>query len=118
MGGDFAGTTHPVVGDVDGDGHPDVVVGSRFAGGKALHVIRHDGTSVAGFPKNFWGEGGSLNTPAIADIDLDGRNEIVFREWRAGQPARHFGSIAFPAGPRPGRCPLSDLPGRHLSPER
>ena len=23
---------------------------------------------------------------------MDGRNEIVFREWRAGQPARHFGS--------------------------
>jgi hypothetical protein len=77
LGGDFAGTTHPVIGDVDGDGRPDVVVGARFAGGKALHAIRHDGTEVAGFPKNFWGEGGSLNTAAIADIDLDGRNEII-----------------------------------------
>jgi subtilisin family serine protease len=76
-GADFAGTTQPVIGDVDGDGHPDIVVGARFAGGKALQAIRHDGTSVAGFPKNFYGEGGSLNTPAIADIDRDGRNEIV-----------------------------------------
>src|SRR5262245_27227033 len=34
---------------------------------------------------------------------MDGRNEIVFREWRAGQPARHFGSNRLSRRPAVGR---------------
>jgi subtilisin family serine protease len=62
----------PVVGDVDGDGLPEIVL----AADGALFVFDHDGSSVAGFPK----EVPAFKAPqsaAIADIDRDNRNEII-----------------------------------------
>jgi hypothetical protein len=63
----------PVIGDVDGDGFPDVVAVSRGH----LFVYNRRGVMHRRFPKYIQPlEAGSI-TPAIADIDLDGRNEIV-----------------------------------------
>jgi len=75
--GENVGNTAPVIGDVDGDKWPEVVValGNKYmwAGGR-LDVIDRNGKFVSFSPIPFLGQGG---IPAIADIDLDGRNEIV-----------------------------------------
>ena len=65
----------PVVGDVDGDGMPEVVIVAHGA----LQVLKHDGTYASGFPKKIDDLSGnaSVITPVIADVDNDGRNEIV-----------------------------------------
>ena len=68
----------PVIGDVTGDGLPDVVVcGSPFK----VFVWNANGTPVSGFPKTIprmW----IAAVPAIADLDLDGRNDIILtRNW-------------------------------------
>jgi len=73
----------PVVGDIDRDGFPEVVVGvdshlDPYFGsidGGALYVFRHDGTIYSGFPKyineNF------ISTPALADLDGNGYLDII-----------------------------------------
>src|SRR6185369_5741879 len=80
-----------VVGDIDGDGEQDVLVGSgtcvfwddsvsphlrRCFPVAALHA---HGTLLAGFPKRTVQHGVGANTsPAIADLDGDGRVEVVW----------------------------------------
>ena len=70
----------PVVGDVDGDGQPDVVILAPIAGaldgtGQLLVFNRH-GALLPGFPYAIAGIGFGA-VPAIADIDGDGRNDII-----------------------------------------
>ena len=79
VGGDEWSSSSPVVGDVDGDQDPDVVVQSMRAGdaqGGILRAYDRTGTLLPGFPKEPPFGSGDL-TPAIADIDGDRRNEIV-----------------------------------------
>ena len=80
-----------VVGDIDGDGEQDVLVGSgtcvfwddsvsphlrRCFPVAALHA---HGTLLAGFPKRTVQHGVGANTsPAIGDLDADGRVEVVW----------------------------------------
>ena len=63
--------TGPVVGDVTGDGLPDVVVSTSFD----VRVYDRFGVMDPRFPKPL--QLGLAGVPAIADIDLDGRNEIL-----------------------------------------
>ena len=68
----------PIVGDVNGDRQPDVVVVTQVPGnsdGAQLRAYNRSGVPLPGFPKIV--EVGSGAVPAIADIDRDGRNEIV-----------------------------------------
>lgn len=68
----------PVIGDIDGDGQLDIVSTLQVAGigtTGEVRAWRADGTTIAGFPKTL--PIGSGGTPAIADIDLDGRNELL-----------------------------------------
>ncbi|MCC6234510.1 MAG: S8 family serine peptidase [Verrucomicrobiales bacterium] len=63
----------PVIGDLDGDGRPEVVIDTGSAG--AIRVFRGDGTE--------WGApwpvapGGTHFGKLIADLDGDGRAEVV-----------------------------------------
>jgi hypothetical protein len=63
--------------DIDGDGLPDIIIGTDdyLVNGGALRVLRYDGTSVAGFPQYI---NQTINsTPVVADIDGDGKPEII-----------------------------------------
>jgi hypothetical protein len=72
----------PVVGDIDGDGEQEIVLTVSHSGtcGREVDEIRAyktNGLLHSNFPKV--GALGFSGTPAIADIDMDGRNEIVIR---------------------------------------
>lgn len=74
----MAGNSSPVVGDVDGDGRPDIVVVQSAIGNPMdaqVFVFDRTGNVHPRFPKAI--PAGSAATPAIADLDRDGRNEII-----------------------------------------
>jgi hypothetical protein len=76
--GGWKANSSPVVGDVDGDGLPDIVITVDIYGSdnlSELQVYNRAGTLLPHFPKKLPLVGGSV--PAIADLDLDGRNEII-----------------------------------------
>lgn len=68
----------PAVGDIDGDGCPEIVVGtgsSTSSGGRLLHAWNHDGTVVAGWP--FAMDGHPVSSPALANLDADAALEVL-----------------------------------------
>jgi hypothetical protein len=68
----------PMIGDIDADGLADIVMTtSRVAGNTPgqVYVYNSSGQLNPHFPKDL--EIGFGGVPAIADIDLDGRNEIL-----------------------------------------
>ena len=76
--GRWMGESAPVVGDVDGDAQPDLVVVTQMAGSSTsgdVRVYSRAGVLHPRFPKSLPIGGGAV--PAIADIDRDGRNEIL-----------------------------------------
>ncbi len=75
----------PALADIDGDGKPDVVIGVdthkeqspyNTEDGGCLHVYRFDGSEVVGFPRCV--DQTVASSPAVGDIDGDGKPEIVF----------------------------------------
>ena len=73
----------PVVGDVGGDTHPEIVVVLKDSAKTPytercgeVRVYNSYGQLLPGFPKVVARQGDGA-VPAIADIDLDGRNEII-----------------------------------------
>jgi hypothetical protein len=66
------GNSSPVVGDVDGDQLPDIVI---IEYGVGVYAFNRSGLLLPRFPKLL--PLGSGAVPAIADIDLDGHNEII-----------------------------------------
>lgn len=74
----------PALHDIDGDGRPEVIVGiaSHVEGepinstdGGCLHVLRYDATELPGFPRCV--DQTIVSSPAVGDIDGDGKPEIV-----------------------------------------
>jgi hypothetical protein len=76
--GRWIGNSAPVIGDVDGDTLPDIAITTQ-PGGSSLYgdvrLYNRDGVLHPHFLK--WLIIGAGGVPAIADIDLDGRNEPV-----------------------------------------
>jgi WD40 repeat protein len=64
----------PSVGDVDGDIFPEIVVGENALAGR-LHVLDHNGIEQSPFPRELGGQ--VTASAALADLDLDGRLDIV-----------------------------------------
>ncbi len=110
----WLGNSSPVVGDVDGDASPEIVVTSQPAGsstGGEVRVYRSDGTLHPSFPKAL--PLGSGAVPAIADLDLDGRNEIVVTgSYWSGISGSYDKVWAFDlGGPAHGRIEWAQLGG-------
>jgi len=89
LGGLYQSTNSaPVVGDIDGDGEPEIVVVLKELGsqwGRVWGYWRNGGLHPRLFKRLLLGHGG---VPAIADLDGDGRNEIIvigdYWDGRAG----------------------------------
>ncbi len=73
------GNAAPVVGDVDGDGFPDIVISDTAE----VRVYNRSGVLHPRFPKRLPLGFGAV--PAIADIDLDCRNEIIVSSEVGGE---------------------------------
>lgn len=78
IGQNWLKNASPVVGDIDGDGQSEIVVLALYPTGNSgsLLAFRPDGTALPSFPK-YLPIVGNGAVPAIADIDRDGRNEII-----------------------------------------
>ena len=63
----------PAVGDLDGDGCPEVV--AVFLDNK-IHAWRNDGSELPGWPVNV--DGYATSSPVLADIDSDSALEVAF----------------------------------------
>jgi len=66
----------PTVGDIDGDGMPEIVLKAT----NKIYAVNHDGTVVTGFPvilNDNGYTGTSSPSPAIGDPDDDGLLEII-----------------------------------------
>lgn len=78
----------PAIGDIDGDGFNEVVIGVGWVDAEnpgAIYAFRRDGTLMPGWPY-FTNDGaigvpgypdGVFGTPALVDLDLDGKLDIV-----------------------------------------
>jgi hypothetical protein len=68
----------PAIGDIDGDGWLDIVVGTggyEPSGGNKVYAWDRDGNSLPGWPKT---TGGNMPAPpALGDLDDDGDLEVV-----------------------------------------
>ncbi|MCP4548901.1 MAG: T9SS type A sorting domain-containing protein [bacterium] len=73
---EFHSQTSPVVGDVDGDGELEFIIGSEQG---LIYGLNMDGSMQPGFPIDVGGE--VRGTPTLADLDRDGDVELIVTTW-------------------------------------
>ena len=96
------GPTHlssPVIADVNGDGHPDVVTADLSG---MLHVLDgRNGRDLPGWPQPVQVVPGQTvaveSSPTVADLDNNGRKEIIVGAGTIDIPGQQGGVVAFNA---------------------
>ena len=68
----------PALGNLDADPQMEIAVTANSAGALKLLVLNHDGTDLPGWPLIVQPSAGyALASPVLADMDGDGKNEII-----------------------------------------
>jgi hypothetical protein len=87
---DQAMSSSPAVGDIDGDGKPEIVVGTGnvFLGvSHRVYAFHCDGTPVLGWPVSV--DGQVRTAPALADLDGDNLPDVVVTDDNSGPSATY-----------------------------
>ncbi len=93
---DQAISSSPAIGDIDGDGRPEIVIGTaNYFSGRAhkLYAFHCDGSPVLGWPVSV--DGQVVNAPALGDLDGDGIPDVVACDDNSGPTPATFHVYAF-----------------------
>ena len=102
----FTGGISIAAGDIDGDGRDEIITGPGFTGGPHVRVFDPFGTERTGFLAYHPSLTTGINV-AAADVNGDGRDEIITAPARGGGPhvrvfgangAERFGFMAYHPG--------------------
>ena len=87
---DQAMSSSPAVGDIDGDGKPEIVIGTaNYFSGRAhkLYAFHCNGSPVLGWPVSV--DGQVKSAPALGDLDGDGIPDVVACDDNSGPSATY-----------------------------
>ncbi|MGD0336829.1 MAG: S8 family serine peptidase [Candidatus Omnitrophota bacterium] len=70
----------PAIGDIDGDGKKEIIIAERqyrSTDSCKIYAFRSDGSTVEGWPIDTGFKTNMIESPSLADLDQDGRDEVV-----------------------------------------